>query len=54
MPRQRDHPKHAEEGGFPANRIEEVQRMISPVTAEGKEQSISELHTTVIRRFARE
>jgi hypothetical protein len=36
--------KHAEEGGFPANRIEEVQRMISPVTAEGKVmESLSEV-----------
>jgi len=26
--------KHAEMGGFPANRIEEVKNMISPVTAE--------------------
>ena len=36
--------KHAEQGGFPANRIEEVQRMISPVTAEGKvKQSTSKV-----------
>jgi hypothetical protein len=26
--------QHAEEGGFPANRIEEVRRMIGPATAE--------------------
>ena len=26
--------QHAAEGGFPANRIEEVRNMISPVTAE--------------------
>ena len=26
--------KHAEMGGFPANRIEEIKSMISPVTAE--------------------
>lgn len=26
--------KHAEQGGFPANRIEEVKNMISPVSAE--------------------
>ena len=26
--------KHAEQGGFPANRIEEIKNMISPVTAE--------------------
>jgi len=26
--------QHAEQGGFPANRIEEVKNMISPVTAE--------------------
>jgi hypothetical protein len=28
--------KHAEQGGFPANRIEEVKRMIGPETAEEK------------------
>ena len=28
--------KHAEKGGFPANRIEEVRRMIGPETSEGK------------------
>ena len=26
--------EHAEKGGFPANRIEEIKNMISPVTAE--------------------
>ena len=26
--------RHAEKGGFPANRIEEIKNMISPVTAE--------------------
>lgn len=26
--------KHAEQGGFPANRIEEIRNVISPVTAE--------------------
>ena len=26
--------KHAEQGGFPANRIEEIKNVISPVTAE--------------------
>ena len=26
--------KHAEQGGFPANRIEEIRTVISPVTAE--------------------
>jgi hypothetical protein len=26
--------KHAEQGGFPANRIEEIKSIISPVTAE--------------------
>jgi Protein of unknown function (DUF4242) len=26
--------EHATQGGFPANRIEEVKNMISPVTAE--------------------
>jgi hypothetical protein len=26
--------RHAEQGGFPANRIEEVKNVISPVTAE--------------------
>jgi hypothetical protein len=26
--------QHAEKGGFPANRIEEIKNMISPVTAE--------------------
>jgi hypothetical protein len=29
--------EHAQKGGFPANRIEEVQAMISPVTAEVSE-----------------
>lgn len=28
--------QHAEEGGFPANRISEVKGMISPATAENK------------------
>ena len=28
--------QHAEEGGFPANKISEVKRMISPATAENK------------------
>jgi hypothetical protein len=27
--------KHAKEGGFPANRISEVKRVIDPTTAEG-------------------
>jgi len=27
--------KHAQEGGFPANKISEVRRMIDPTTAEG-------------------
>lgn len=27
--------KHAQEGGFPANRISQVQSMIDPTTAEG-------------------
>ena len=27
--------RHAEMGGFPANRIEEIKNVISPVTAEG-------------------
>ncbi|WP_373501593.1 DUF4242 domain-containing protein [Desulfococcus sp.] len=27
--------KHAEEGGFPANKISEVRRMIDPTSAEG-------------------
>ena len=32
--------QHAEQGGFPANRIEEIRTMISPVTAE--ERTLSE------------
>ncbi len=28
--------KHAKEGGFPANRVSEVRRMIDPTTAEAK------------------
>jgi hypothetical protein len=31
---------HAEMGGFPANRIEEIRNMISPVTAERKEEVV--------------
>lgn len=31
--------QHAEMGGFPANRIEEIRNVISPVTAEKKEQA---------------
>ena len=27
--------KHAQEGGFPANRISEIRRMIDPTSAEG-------------------
>jgi hypothetical protein len=27
--------EHAERGGFPANRVSEIQRMIDPTTAEG-------------------
>ena len=27
--------RHAEQGGFPANRISEIRRMIDPTTAEG-------------------
>ncbi len=30
--------EHAEKGGFPANRIEEIKTMISPVTAGRREQ----------------
>ena len=30
--------EHAEKGGFPANRIEEIRTMISPATAERREQ----------------
>lgn len=26
--------RHAEQGGFPANRVEQIQRMIDPTTAE--------------------
>ena len=28
--------EHAQQGGFPANRVEEIKTMISPVTAEEK------------------
>jgi Nickel responsive protein SCO4226-like len=28
--------KHAQEGGFPANRISEIKTMIDPTTAEGR------------------
>jgi hypothetical protein len=31
---------HADMGGFPANRIEEIRNMISPVTAEKKEKVV--------------
>jgi hypothetical protein len=31
---------HAEMGGFPANRIEEIRNVISPVTAEKKEEPV--------------
>jgi hypothetical protein len=27
--------RHAEQGGFPANRVSEIRRMIDPTTAEG-------------------
>jgi hypothetical protein len=27
--------KHAQEGGFPANKISQVRRLIDPTTAEG-------------------
>ena len=30
--------EHAKKGGFPANRIEEIRTMISPATAERKDQ----------------
>jgi len=30
--------EHAQKGGFPANRIEEIKTMISPATAERREQ----------------
>lgn len=32
--------QHAEMGGFPANRIEEIKTVISPVTAEGTAASV--------------
>jgi uncharacterized protein DUF4242 len=31
--------EHASQGGFPANRISEIKRMIDPTTAEQKSQS---------------
>ena len=34
--------KHAEQGGFPANRIEEIKTVISPVTAEQNVLEVSE------------
>ena len=33
--------KHAEQGGFPANRISEIRRMIDPTTAEGKKSAVA-------------
>ncbi len=33
--------QHAEMGGFPADRIEEIRNVISPVTAEIKGQTVS-------------
>jgi len=34
--------QHAEQGGFPANRIEEIRTMISPVTAEQNTLEVSQ------------
>ena len=33
--------EHAKLGGFPANRVEEIRNMISPVTAEKLEEAIA-------------
>jgi hypothetical protein len=33
--------EHAQQGGFPANRISEIKTMIDPTTAEEKQQSVT-------------
>jgi hypothetical protein len=34
-------PAHAQQGGFPANRISEIKTVIDPTTAEEKQQSVA-------------